>query len=115
MLPVMPRPSLDLYGTLADPIRRAILDRLRRGPRPVNQLAQDFPVSRPAISRHLRVLRQARLVRERRDGRHRYYTLEPAPLGELDNWLESYRALLTSSLNRLKQHVEARPDKKEER
>jgi DNA-binding transcriptional ArsR family regulator len=76
---------------LADPTRRAVLDLLRRGQQPAGQIAKAFPVSRPAISRHLRLLRRAHLVEERREGRHRFYHLNPQPLKEVDFWLEQYR------------------------
>src|SRR6478672_5979917 len=66
-----------VFNAVADPTRRAILDRLRQGSAPVTELASGFRVSRPAISKHLKVLRSARLVRERKEGRQRIYQLEP--------------------------------------
>jgi DNA-binding transcriptional ArsR family regulator len=96
----------DVYRAIADPTRRAILDRLRAGPVHVNALAADFSQSRPAISKHLRVLRTARLVRERRCGRERRYSLEPERLRDVAEWLEEYRAFWQSSLSRLKRHLE---------
>jgi DNA-binding transcriptional ArsR family regulator len=72
----------------------------------VNDIAGLFPVSRPAISRHLRVLRRARLVREERRGRQRIYRLEASPLSELDHWLEQYRQYWTINLMNLKNHLE---------
>jgi len=96
----------DVYRAIADPTRRAILDRLRSGPAPVNALALDFSQSRPAISRHLRVLRTAHLVRERRCGRERRYSLEPEPLHDVAQWIEEYRVFWQSSLTRLKRHLE---------
>lgn len=95
-----------VFRALADPTRRAILARLRRGPVPVNTLAQAFPVTRPAISRHLRVLREAALVRDRPDGRQRYCELNPAALRDVDAWLAPYRAMWQHNLARLKAHVE---------
>jgi DNA-binding transcriptional ArsR family regulator len=80
-------------GALADPIRREVVDLLAGGELAAGELADRFPVSRPAISRHLRVLREAGLVRVRTDGRHRFYALDPRPLRELDTWLERYRDL----------------------
>ena len=94
------------FAALADPTRRAILDRLRAGPAPVNDLAGDFEQTRPAISKHLRVLRQARLVSERRLGRERYYALEAAPLQRAAGWLEGYRGFWQQTLDRLKRHLE---------
>ena len=96
----------DVYRAIADPTRRAILDRLRSGPVPVNSLASDFSQTRPAISKHLRVLRKAHLVRERRCGRERRYSLEPEPLRDVAQWIEEYRVFWQSSLNSLKRHLE---------
>src|SRR5271168_5044555 len=95
------------FNALADPTRRAVLDLLRRGSQPAGQIAQAFPVSRPAISKHLRLLRRAHLVREHREGRHRVYQLNPEPLRAVDSWIEHYRAFWTASLNNLKSFVEA--------
>jgi DNA-binding transcriptional ArsR family regulator len=104
-LPTQTRSS-QVFHAVADPTRRAILDQLRRGSRPVNEIARLFPVSRPAISRHLRVLRSARLVREERHGRQRIYRLEAKPLSELDQWLEGYRQFWSANLMSLKTHLE---------
>ena len=95
------------FGALADPTRRAVLDLLRAGRRPAGEIARVFPVSRPAISKHLRILRRAHLVEERREGRHRLYQLNPAPLRAVDSWLEQYRSFWTASLENLKAFVEA--------
>jgi DNA-binding transcriptional ArsR family regulator len=96
----------DVFHAIADPTRRAILDRLRAGPAPVNALASDFEQSRPAVSKHLRVLRLAHLVTEERVGRERVYQLRPLALQQVAGWLEGYRSLWQSSLNRLKRHIE---------
>lgn len=95
------------FSALADPTRRAVLDLLRRGSQPAGQIASAFPVSRPAISKHLRLLRRAHLVHERREGRHRVYELNPAPLMAVDSWLEQYRSFWSASLVNLKNFVEA--------
>src|SRR5215813_1086822 len=100
------RADEDVFRAIADPTRRAILDRLRAGPSPVNALADDFRQSRPAISKHLRVLRQARLVSEQRAGRERLYQLQPGPLRQVAGWVEGYRAFWQVSLNNLKQYLE---------
>jgi len=100
------RAHSDVFRAIADPTRRALLDRLREGGRPVGELAAAFRSSRPAISKHLRVLRQARLVRERREGRIRRYELTPAPLVEAARWIEGYRAFWAMSLEALKRHLE---------
>lgn len=94
------------FQALADPTRRAVLDLLRRGSQPAGQIASAFPVSRPAISKHLRLLRRAHLVREHRDGRHRVYQLNPEPLRAVDSWIEQYRVFWATSLNQLKAFVE---------
>ena|SRR5579862_5689316 len=95
------------FSALADPTRRAVLDLLRRGSLPAGQIARAFPVSRPAISRHLRLLRRAQLVRERREGRRRLYQLNPDPLRAVDSWLEHYRVFWRMNLGDLKNFVEA--------
>src|SRR6266550_3525476 len=95
------------FQALADPTRRAVLELLRRGSQPAGQIARAFPVSRPAISKHLRLLRRAHLVQERREGRHRWYQLNPEPLKAVDSWLEHYRVFWSARLNNLKAFVEA--------
>ena len=72
-----------VLDALGDPTRRSIVERLRRGPRSVGELADGLPVSRPAVSQHLRVLREARVVTEQREGTRRIYRLDPAGLGEV--------------------------------
>lgn len=99
------------FQALADPTRRAVLDLLRRGSQPAGQIASAFPVSRPAISKHLRLLRRAHLVREHREGRNRVYQLNPEPLRAVDNWIEHYRVFWTTNLNSLKAFVEAEYEK----
>jgi DNA-binding transcriptional ArsR family regulator len=99
------------FSALADPTRRAVLDLLRAGTRPAGDIARAFPVSRPAISKHLRILRRAHLVEERREGRHRMYQLNPEPLKAVDSWLEHYRAFWSASLGNLKSFVEAEYEK----
>ena len=100
------RAHADVFRAIADPTRRAILDRLRAGGAPVNALAAEFSQSRPAISKHLRVLRQAHLVREQRVGRERLYQLDSVPLQQVAGWLEGYRALWQISLDNLKRYLE---------
>lgn len=82
-----------VFGAIADPTRRAILDSLRIKERPAGELATLFPMSRPAVSKHLRVLRTAGLIRERRVAQSRIYSLAPEPLREVEQWLEHYRIL----------------------
>ena len=94
------------FSALADPTRRAVLDLLRKGRQPAGQIAQAFPISRPAISKHLRLLRKAHLVHEQREGRNRVYHLNPEPLKGVDSWLEQYRVFWSTSLMNLKSFVE---------
>ena len=101
------RASIDVYHAVADPTRRAILDRLRGGGMAVAELAAGFDMTRPAVSKHLRVLRDARLVREDRDGRQRIYRLTPGPLRDLSQWVESYRTFWGTNLTSLKRHLES--------
>ena len=81
---------------LGDPTRRAILERLMNGPQPVGELARDFPVSRPAISQHLRVLKDAHLVVDRAQGNRRLYELNPGGVDALRNYFDRFwdRALV---------------------
>ena len=99
------------FQALSDPTRRAVLDLLRRGSQPAGQIADAFPVSRPAISKHLRLLRRAHLVHEHREGRNRIYRLNPEPLRAVDSWIEQYRVFWTANLNSLKAFVEAEYEK----
>jgi|SRR5581483_3786819 len=75
---------------LGDGTRREIMERLRRGPRPVGELAAELPISRPAVSQHLRVLKEAGLVTERRDGTRRIYGVEPKAIAELRAYFDSF-------------------------
>ena len=99
------------FQALADPTRRAVLELLRRGSQPAGEIAGAFPVSRPAISKHLRLLRRAHLVREHREGRHRVYQLNPDPLRAVDTWLDRYRSFWKMNLNNLKTFVESEYEK----
>jgi DNA-binding transcriptional ArsR family regulator len=96
----------DVFQALADPTRRAILTLLRQGSQPVNGIASDFPISRPAISRHLRILREADLVTEIKVGRNRLYELNAGPLREVDDWLAHYRHMWQHQLRNLKRYIE---------
>jgi len=107
------RASADVFHAIADPTRRAILDRLRGGGVAVAELAAGFDMTRPAVSKHLRVLRDAQLVREDReggDGRQRVYRLTPGPLRDLSQWVESYRSFWPTNLLSLKRHLEGGKD-----
>jgi len=98
---------------LADPTRRTIVELLAERDRTAGELAASFSTSRPAVSRHLRVLREHGLVQARAKGRERVYTLEPEPLAELDEWLSRYRSFWTNRLDAL--GVELRRRRKENR
>jgi DNA-binding transcriptional ArsR family regulator len=95
-----------VFGAIADQTRRDILDLLRRQDLSAGELAGRFPVSRPAISRHIRILRQAGLVRETRQSQSRIYSLNPKPLAEIDRWLARYRVFWGARLHDLKRFVE---------
>jgi DNA-binding transcriptional ArsR family regulator len=98
-----------VFHALADPTRREILDLLRGTEHSAGDLAARFPVSRPAVSRHLRVLRQAGLVTHRSEAQSRVYRLAPDALREVDRWLDRYRVFWTARLHDLKRYVERRP------
>src|ERR671931_542580 len=88
--------------------RLAILDLLRDGERPVGELVDRLDLSQPAVSKHLRVLKDAGLVEARADAQRRLYRIRPQPLAELDDWLASYRQLWTTHLDRLEDHLDRR-------
>jgi DNA-binding transcriptional ArsR family regulator len=77
-------------AALADPTRRKIFERLKRGPSPVGVLAEGLPVSRPAVSQHLKVLKEAGLVSEEQDGARRIYRIDPEGMGKLRRWLDGF-------------------------
>jgi DNA-binding transcriptional ArsR family regulator len=93
---------------IAEPRRRALLDLLREGERPVGQLAASLDISQPAASKHLRVLREAGVVTSRVDAQRRLYSICPEPLAELDGWLAGYRSLWEERLDALAAHLDER-------
>jgi len=95
-----------VFAALADPTRRRILGRLSAGATTVGELAEPFPMSLPAISKHLRVLERAGLVRRERDGRVRRCHLEARPLAEAERFLERYRVFWEDTLEQLARYVE---------
>ena len=95
-------------AALADPTRRTLFERLARGPRSVGELAKDLPVSRPAVSQHLQVLKDARLVRDHAEGTRRVYRIDPAGLGEIRQWLNQF---WDEALNAFKQEAEGNREK----
>jgi DNA-binding transcriptional ArsR family regulator len=100
--------------TLADPTRREIVELLAEGELDAGEIASHFPISRPAVSRHLRVLRENGVVRSRPVAQRRLYALEPAPFAELDEWLSRYRAFWSDRLDALDTEVR-RGRRREER
>ena len=92
---------MSAFDALADPTRRTIVELLAEGERSAGELAAEFETSRPAVSRHLRVLREHGLVSAREHGRRRLYALEPEPLAELDEWVSRYRSFWTNRLDAL--------------
>jgi DNA-binding transcriptional ArsR family regulator len=99
-----------LFDALADGTRREILDLLAHGEHSAGDLADRFPVSRPAISRHLKVLRDAGLVQQRKEAQWRVYRLNPEALREIDRWLDAYRVFWAARLQNLKRFVESSDD-----
>lgn len=94
------------FTALSDPARRRILELLRERERPVGELVGHLKLSQPGVSKHLRVLREAGLVRVRPDGKRRWYGLRAEPLAELDAWLAPYRELWTGRLDALEHHLD---------
>jgi DNA-binding transcriptional ArsR family regulator len=98
------------FEVLAEPTRRRILDLLRERPRPVGELVALLGLSQPGVSKHLRILREADLVRVRREAQRRWYELDLRPLIEIDAWLEPYRQMWSDRLDLLERHLDAMPD-----
>jgi DNA-binding transcriptional ArsR family regulator len=98
------------FEVLAEPNRRRILDLLRVQERPVGELVAELSVSQPAVSKHLRVLRNAGLVAVRPEAQRRLYRVRTEPLQAMDAWLAPYRELWSQALDGLEQHLDAMPD-----
>lgn len=103
--------ATETFTVLAEPMRRRILDLLLDGPRPVGELAARLGLSQPGASKHLRVLREAGLVRVRQDAQRRWYELRPDPLTEIDAWLEPYRRFWAARLDALERHLDGLDDR----
>ncbi len=101
---------LSAFEVVAEPNRRRILDLLREGRRPVGELVDRLGLTQPTVSKHLRVLKDARLVDVEQDAQRRLYRLRPEPLEELDAWLEPYRALWSRRLDALERHLDTMAD-----
>ena len=97
-------------AALADPTRRSVFERLRSGPRSVNAIAHGMPVSRPAVSQHLKVLKEAGLVADRPEGTRRVYYLDPHGLGELRAWFDRF---WEEALDRFKAEVERKREEED--
>ena len=97
---------MDIFEVVAEPHRRAVLDRLAERAQPAGELVGALPsLSQPAVSRHLRVLREAGLVQVETRGQQRIYSLRPEPLAEVDDWLARYRRFWSSHLDDLEAHL----------
>jgi len=103
------------FEVIAEPTRRRILDLLLAGERPVGDLVTELAMSQPAISRHLRVLRDAGLVVSRTQAQRRVYRVDAGPLAAMDEWLQPYRRLWASSLDSLVAHLDEMPDDPDDR
>ena len=103
---VTTEPGAGTWTALADPHRRAVLGLLRERPRAVGELVDALDLSQPSTSKHLRVLREAGLVRVRADAQRRVYEVDPAPLAALDAWLAPYRRMWSDSLDALARRLE---------
>lgn len=93
------------FTVIADPVRRDILALLRKGEQLAGALVETLDLPQPNVSKHLKVLRAAGLVRIRIDGPRRFYSLDAAPLAELDDWLAPYRAFWSAKLDALGEHL----------
>ena len=97
------------FAVLAEPTRREILELLREGERPVGHLVDRLGLSQPAVSKHLRTLRDAGLVEVRADAQRRLYRVRPEPLAEIDEWLAPFRRMWSRSFDRLERHLVETP------
>ncbi|MGZ7003900.1 MAG: ArsR/SmtB family transcription factor [Acidimicrobiales bacterium] len=107
--------DLSVFDVIAEPNRRRILDLLRDGERPVGAIVDELDISQPAVSKHLRVLREAGFVESRSQGQRRLYRMRPEPLQEIDEWLEPYRVIWASHLDALERHLDAMADDRPDR
>ncbi|MEO5839825.1 MAG: metalloregulator ArsR/SmtB family transcription factor [Acidimicrobiales bacterium] len=105
--------SVDVFTVLVEPTRRRILDELRRDECSVNELVRTLAVSQPAVSKHLKVLRDAGFVSVRAAAQQRIYSVDTRPFEALDDWLTPYRQLWTARLDALERHLDRQPDGQE--
>ena len=106
--------QIDTFQTLADPTRRRVLDALRRGEQPVNDLVAAVGIHQSGISRHLRILHEAGFVTVRPDGQRRLYSLQPEPFRAIEDWLARYRQVWEARLDRFGAALEARQRQRNE-
>ena len=97
---------MSLFDVVAEPHRRRILDLLSETERPVGELVAQLELSQPAVSKHLRILREAGLVEVRGDAQRRLYSVRPEPLRAIDEWLTPYRRMWAASLDDLARHLD---------
>jgi DNA-binding transcriptional ArsR family regulator len=109
MSPAGAPPVTDAFGAIAHPVRRTLITSLARGDKAVGELASGLPVSRPAVSQHLAVLREVGLVSEQRHGRERRYHLHPERLDEVRKWMHTLERFWDDRLDRLGRHLEEHP------
>jgi|SRR5579863_646951 len=102
----------DVFHAIAHPSRRTLLVSLKNGEKPASELAELFGVSFSAVSQHLRILKEADLVSERRDGRQRIYQLRSKPLKEIWNWVEDFQELWSTRLDALEEHLDRKYKKR---
>ncbi len=107
--------AADSFGVLAEPTRRRILDRLRTADSSVTELVDALGLAQPAVSKHLRVLREAGFVSCRTVAQRRIYRVEPGPIRTAYEWLAPYRSLWDHHLDQLERHLDARNDREEPR
>ncbi len=100
-----------MFAVLAEPNRRRILDLLGSSERPVGELVTELELTQPAVSKHLRILREAGLVEVRGDAQRRLYRVRPEPLRAIDEWLTPYRRMWAGRLDDLERHLDSMPDR----
>ena len=101
---------MSVFDVLAEPNRRRILDLLRASERPVGELVESLELSQPAVSKHLRILREAGLVEVRADAQRRVYRVHAEPLRTVEEWLRPYRRMWASHLDELERHLDSTSD-----
>jgi DNA-binding transcriptional ArsR family regulator len=107
-----PAQQNDVFHAIAHPARRRILVLLKNGERPAGALAEPFGVSFAAISQHLKILKEADLVSERRNGRQRIYHLQPKPLSEVVDWANEFQSFFNARLDALADHLDRKHGRK---